>query len=269
MLGMMDACGARHESHLEGYNEVIKSTNITSFSYSCAKYGVSCKLEDKQVQISSTGGNYQRRDGTLFKLNYLSDNLDFLNKVNDLISKYNLSKNNGYCVHVDGLPGGLDGTLNVEYDSGEKIYRYSNQSPIIMDEAEQAIYDLFHEEALNNNLDFNSEKSNVQLYDDATVEFLQGTWKGTHFGREILVEIKDKNIKIYVDGKKTDDCTYIIYQGNIRQDKLKEENPKEINEYSYLEFNGLSCLRKKNKILLTAYFMKDGYSTCDLLIQKS
>lgn len=273
----VEVFGGRHEGRIEGSSEKIESTNIISFSYSCGDYSshtrygfsLSCKKEDNKLHITSTGGNGNKRDGSLFKLNYYSDNLDFLKKLNDLIIEYQLSLNNGYTVYVDGLPWGYGDSLEVLYDSEEKIYKSSNQSPMISDDARSAIYTLFLKEALNNNLDFNSEKSNVQLYDDATVEFLQGRWKGTHFGDNILVEFNDNNIKIYVNDKLTDDSTYIIYEGNIRQDKLVEENPTTINEHSYLEFNGISCLKKKNKILLTAYFMKDGYSTCNLLIQKS
>ena len=96
---------------------------------------------------------------------------------------------------------------------------------------------------------------NVMLYDDATVEFLQGFWKGTHFGDTILVEFIDNNIKIFVNDKLSDDTKYIIDEGSIKEETNKE-------------FSGISSLRKKNDILLTAYFLGDSYSTCDLLKQK-
>ena len=93
------------------------------------------------------------------------------------------------------------------------------------------------------------------LYDDATVEFLQGSWKGTHFGDTILVEFIDNNIKIFVNDKLSDDTKYIINEGSIKEETNKE-------------FSGISSIRKKNDILLTAYFVGDSYSTCDLLKQK-
>lgn len=259
----VEITGGKHEGRIEDCKEKIESTNILSFYYTCGDYcshtgygfSFTCKLEDNKLHITSNGGNYNKRDGSLFRLNYSTDDLDFLNRLNDLIVKYQLSLNNGSTTHVDGLPAGIGDNIHVEYDSGEKIYKYSNQEPTISNEARVAIYDIFHELAISNGYDFNSKKSNVILYDDATVEFLQGSWKGTHFGDTILVEFIDNNIKIFVNDKLSDDTKYIICEGSIKEETNKE-------------FSGISSIRKKNEILLTAYFVGNSYSTCDLLKQK-
>lgn len=260
--------GAKNESYLKGYKENIKSKNITEFSYECAQFRVSFKLQNNKTQITSTGGDYSARNGSAFSLNYIAKNNDIIKELQKIIEKYELYKNNGYVCKVNGLPAGLGDTINVIYDSGEKIYKHSNQTKVVNDKATTAIYDVFHKKAIQNGYDFTTEKSNVVVYDDATDEYLQGTWKGKHFGDEILVTIKEKNIKIYINNELTDDTEYIIINGNIRSNKLKKEvtNPKDENDYE--EFNGISSIRKKNDIMLTAYFTKESYSTAELLIQR-
>ena len=259
--------GAHIERKLEGYSENIKSKTIISFEYNCGDFSVSAKVEDDGIHINSRGGYSTRRDGKYFVLDYIY-NSNVMERIQELVEKHNLSRGNGNTVHVNGLPDGLGDYLHVEYDSGETIFMTSNQCRMHSDETIGAIYDLFHTFALENNFDFNSEGSNVLLYDDADVEFLQGTWKGKHFGYEYVVEFKDNHVKIYKDGKLDDDCDYVIYEGNIRTNKLKDGVDEVKSEHDYEEFNTISCMRKKNKILIVAYFMKESYSTCDLIRQE-
>ena len=265
---MIESCGGVvKNSRLSGYNDVIKSKKIVFFSYNCGSFYVELKLNDK-LFIKSTGGYSNRRDGTYFRLEYETDTLDVLEEIQKVVEKYNFSKNNGLEYEVSGLPAGLGGTLNIIYDSGEKIYHYSNQSPIISNDAENEIYNIFKKLAISNGLDFNSEKSNVKLYDDASLDYLQGKWLGKHFGVEVFVVINGNNIKIYNDNKLTDDCKFIIFDGTIVPNKLKD-GVKEASDYhDYKSFNGLSNLRKKNEILITAYYLENAYSTCELLKQK-
>ncbi len=176
-----------------------------------------------------------------------------------------MSINNGRCVHVDGLPSGLGDTINVEYLSGEKIYKSSNQSKTINIEAINEFYHFFHELVKKDGYDFNSNGSNVKLYDDADCEYLQGTWKGSHFGDDIEVTFKDKNIKIKVNGQLTDDnVEYKIIDGFVQKNKLKEGTDGS-NRYDYFDFEGVQCFSKKNYFTLTGYFHKDGYSSCNLM----
>ena len=251
--------------NLDGYAKDIKSNEITFFHYQAPTFNVEVKKEDNHLHIKSSGGNSQRRDGTRFILDYYSTNLSFLIKLNDLITKYALFKNNGYINHVNGLPAGFGGTLSVHYASNEKIYINDNQDSIMSDETEQDIYNLFHEEALRNNYDFTTNGSNQLIYDDLDIDYLQGTWKGSHFGDKIKVIIKDENIKIYVNDVLTDDTQYTIFEGKVRKHKLQEgiKTPKDYHDYE--EFSGLSLLAKNNDFTITAYFMKNSYSTCNLI----
>ena len=260
--------GTVKERKIPGYKDIIKSKDIKTFYYNNSKYILECKKDNNIINVKSEGNYSNERDGNYFKLNYNTKNINFLNELQIIVDKYNISKNNGYELEVSGLPEGLGDKISIEYESNEKIYKYSNQFYNLEEEAQNEIYNLFLKDAKENGYDFTSNGSNVKLYDDANEEFLQGTWKGKHFGKEYLIEFDKDNIKIYEDGLLTDDTKYLIIDGNIVKNKIKEgiTNPKSKNDYE--EFNTISLLKKKNDILLTAYFLKDSYSTCDLLIQK-
>ncbi|MBR3362975.1 MAG: hypothetical protein IKG40_03515 [Bacilli bacterium] len=253
---------------LKGYSENINSKEITYFEYQGYGFQVSCELNNNILHIKSKGGNSSKRDESYFKLDYNSKNKNLLKELQTIIEKYKISKNNGYEYEVAGLPEGLGDTISVTYKTGEKIWKYSNQTPTINEETSNAIYKAFHKDAKNNSLDFTSKGSNTLLYDDATNDYLQGTWKGIHFGKEYKVVFNENNIKIYEDNVLTDDVEYTIVQGNIVPNKLKEgiENPKD--RYDYEEFKTISTISKKNDFTLVTYFMKDSYSTCDLIKQK-
>ena len=257
--------GDSKERKLPGYSDNIKSKNIVSFEYNNPEYHLECKKENNIINIKAKGGYSNERDGKYFKLDYNTKNNNFLNELQNIIDKYNVSKNNGYENEVAGLPPDLGDDISVIYDTKEKIWKYSNQFFIIDENAQKEFYNLFLTDAKENGYDFNSKGSNVKLYDDADQEFLQGKWKGTNFGKEYIVEFKNDDVKIYEDGKLIDDTKYIIIDGDIVKNKLKEgiTNPK--NRYDYEEFSIISTIKKKNNILLTAYFMKDSYSTCELL----
>ena len=261
-------CGGRHESRDPECHPQILSDDLIEFEFSNGKFAVSCKLEDTGLTVSANGGNSNKRDGTRFCLKYTSADNSLLSKLNAIIKDNNLTRNNGYSCHVDGLPGGYGDRISGRYSSGEKLYMNSNQTPNVGFDATEQIYNAFHEDALKNGLDFTTTGSNVRIYDDADEEFLQGKWKGTHFGSEVLADFEGSHVKIYVDGKLTDDTDYIIFEGNVRPNKLKDGVSEAASENDYEEFEGCSCIRKKNKILLTAYFMKESYSTADLLVQR-
>lgn len=148
---------------------------------------------------------------------------------------------------------------------GEKIYKTSNQTPTISNEASNAFYNDFLKYVQKYGLDFNSSGSNVQLYDDADVEYVQGTWNGKHFGQEISVCFDGNHVVIKVDGKETDNCNYVIVNGSIVKDKLKEGIDKAQSEFDYELFNGVSKLAEKNYFTMVGYFLSDSYSTCDLM----
>ncbi len=260
-------CGGRHESIMDGCPKEIKSKNIVYFYY-CkdGDYCVSAKKENGKVHITCNGGGkYNRRDGSLFSIKLDIKDDSIFKDIQSIIDKNNDILDNGRCTHVDGLPPGLGGTINVEYDSGEKLYKVSNQFPIISDESTKEYYDLFHKLVKKEGLDFTTKGSNIKLFDDADNEFVQGTWKGKHFGSDIEVTFTDNKVTIKVDGKETDkDIEFNIFQGTVTQNKLKEgrENPTDYHDYEF--FNGVSCFMKKNYFTMTGYFLGNSYSTCDL-----
>ena len=259
--------GTTKERRLKGYKEKITSKEIISFEYTCGKFKVLLEVKDDGLHINSKGGNSYHRDGTYFKLDYNSNTNNILKELQDIIDKYNISKNNGYEHEVAGLDPSISTTIKVLYKSKEKIYKYDNQTRVITEEAEDEIYEVFHKNAIENGYDFTSEKSNVELYNDATKEYVQGTWKGKHFGSEYIVIFEGTKIKIYKDGKLTDEGWYKIIDGDIVNDKPKKgvTIPKDRSDYE--EFKDISIMKKKNDFTMTMYFMKDSYSTDDLLKQ--
>lgn len=263
---VIEAFGAKHEGKLEECNDTINSKEIESFYYAGRGYSLTAKKEEGKLIVVATGGTPSgRRDGTYFRIKLENEDFSILKTLQEIIEKYNVSSNNGYCLHVDGLPSGIGDQIHVEYESKEKIYKISNQHNIVSDEAAKEFYDTFHEYVKKYNLDFTSEGSNLQLYDDADVEYLQGTWNGKHFGKEISVTFEKNNVKIYVDGKLTDDTEYTIIDGDVVKNQLKEGKTKAETYFDYEYFNALSIFKKKNYFTMIAYFMHESYSTCELM----
>ena len=260
--------GVVKDQILKGYNETINSKDIVNFKYNNSDFVLECELKEDGLHVISRGGYSYQRDGSYFKLGYNAKDNSLLNELQDIIDKYGITKNNGYVHETAGLPAGLGDNISVLYSSGEKIWKYSNQSPTISDDAVDAIYNAFKKCAQENGYDFTSNGSNEVLYDDADVNYLQGTWKGIHFGKEYVFKFYSDYVKIYEDGKLTDDTKYIIIEGKIVSNKLKNGIDSSNNYHDYEEFSNISTMSKKNDFTLTAYFMKDSYSTCDLIKQR-
>lgn len=260
--------GVVKDRYLKGYNEKINSKDIIFFEYSSSDLYVLCEKKDDSLHIISKGENFSEKDNSYFKLDYTVDDISYLNILQKIVEDYNISKDNGHEHEVSGLPAGLGDYISVNYESNEKIWKYSNQHKTIKEDAIKAIYDAFHDFALKNNYDFTTDKSNVVIYDDATIEYLQGTWEGKHFGKKYKVIFKDNNVKIYEDDKLTDDTFYKVIKGKIVVDKLKDGISEGKDKNDYEEFSVISTFSKKNDFSLVAYFMKESYSTCELLKQK-
>lgn len=258
--------GERHETRLEEHKEKIKSKDITMFSYEGRGFSIYAKKEYGKVFINATGGgSTNKRDGSYFIVKYETEDDSIFKKLQEVIDKYQETKGNGICTHVDGLPEGIGDTLNVLYSSEEKIYKTSNQFPTVSDEASSKFYEIFHEFVKKDGYDFNSEGSNVKLFDDADEEYVQGTWKGKHFGDEIEVTFDGKYVTIKIDGKITDKKEeYIIKEGFIRKNKLKE-GTNGTSRFDYEEFEGVQYFAKKNWFTMVGYFYKEASSSCDLM----
>lgn len=258
--------GGRNEYYESGYSEDIKSTDITAFSLRVDagyeyEYGYTLKCEkerDDSLHVEAEGGNPYERDGSAFSLDYYTNDLTLLSELQKIVEKYELSKDNGHVGHTAGLPECGGQTLSVDYVSGEGIYRSENSGPILDREASDAIYDAFLASAQEEGLDFTTEGSNQLIYDDATEEFLQGTWKGDHFGHDCVVEFSGNHVVITIDGSVTDDCGYVITDGRIVPD----------NDEKYPKFSGMSTMTKAYSGL-TAHFYENGASSSTNLIKEN
>ena len=259
-------CGGRHESKIEGCNDNILSKDIINFEYNGRGFYLYAeKIENNKIKVVASGGNTQKRDGTYFRIVFESDDLELLNNIQKDIETYNVSIGNGNCVYVDGLPAGIGDRISVTYENGEKIYKTSNQFPTITDEAAKALYNTFKDYVVKHKMDFTSAGSNVQLYDDADEEYLQGTWNSKHFGDEISATFENYHIIITVNGNGTDDTEYTIFEGNVVKNKLKEGITEAKSYHDFEYFNGVSMFVKKNWFTMTGYFMQNSYSTSDFM----
>ena len=258
--------GGKTDYYLQGYPTTIKSENIVYFQYQCGEYNCKMEKENDVLHIECSGGNSVVRDGTYYVLDYKCQDNGFTKKLQKTVEKYDIIKDNGHFVEAAGIPPGIGDQISIKYDSGEAIYKSDNQSLTISQKASDEIYKTFKKLANDNGFDFTSEGSNVELYNDATVEYLQGSWKGMHFGHEYAAEFDGQHVKIYKDGQLTDDVDYIIYEGSVRTANLKEGKQGN-SKYDYQEFSEISCFAKNNDFTLTMYFMKDSYSTDSMLKQ--
>ena len=267
MIGYNAAgCGGRHESQIDDCNEVIQSKNIVSFSYVGTDYNVFAKKEGNMTHIFATGGGkYNKRDGSYFIIKYDTEDDSIFTALQEIIDKNHETHGNGHCVNVDGLPAGIGDTLNVIYDTGEKIYKYSNQCITVNPESVKDFYEVFHSFVKKDGYEFNSSGSNVKLYDDADEEYVQGTWRGKHFGDDIEVTFNEKFVTIKVNDKITDEnVEYIIVEGFIQKNTLRDGKDG-TSKYDYDDFNGVQCFSKKNWFTMTGYFHVNSSSSCDLM----
>ena len=260
-----DLPGAHVKKQLKGYSDSIQSSDIISFSYECGEFVFSCEKEKGGIHIISKGGDRYARDGSAFHLDYVVKNSDIMDRIQKWIKKYELVKKNGYWEHVNGLPAGLGDTLSVTYSSDEKIYMTSNQSLTVSQDANLELYYLFQKIAVKNGYQFNTELSNVKLYDDADYQYLQGIWKGKHFGDDIWVSFLGNTVEIRINGIVKDSCEYTIVDGFVRKNELRNGVTKAKSRHDYEDFNGVSSFAKKNDFTIVGYFLSGAYSTCDLL----
>jgi hypothetical protein len=269
-IGNIPVCGQRHESQMEGYIDEIKSKDIEYFEYAGPSNNYSngsqflAKKKEDKIEVFATGAFSNHRDGKYFKVKFESDDFSLFKELQDIVDEYNVTKGNGHCTYVDGLPPGIGDRISINYASGEKVYKTSNQFPTVIPPASEAIYNVFHKYVQKHGYDFTTEGSNLKLYDDADEEYVQGTWKGKHFGDEIVTTFEGKNVTITVNGEVTDDnVEYTIFEGSVIPNKLKDGIEKAESPYDYEYFNGVSKLAKKNYFTMVGYFLQDSYSTCD------
>lgn len=272
--------GGRTDSKIAGLCETIESHEVISFRYeaqsamnmlsqpmlSADAFSVSCeRISDGRVHIKANGGSSSgQRDGTKFLLDYEADEDGFLAALDALILEHRLSENNGHVTHVNGLPPYGD-TLSVEYANGERIYRSNNQARMLNAAASDAIYEVFLTFTRKNGYDFTTAGSNVPVYDDADEAFLQGTWSGKHFGRDVKAVFTGSHVQIWYDGELTDDTEYVIIEGSVLPNRLRPDADQAYRPADgYERFHGVDMFTKYLGIGLTGYVYDGSSSTFTL-----
>ena len=140
-------CGGRTEYYLKGYGDKILSEELTSFEYDCREFKVQCQKEADKIHIKTLEKTGNKKDETTFNLDYVIEEDRILKELQRIIKKYHLSKNNGHYEEVGGLAPGCGDMIQAEYKSKEKIYKYSNQTPHVSEEAKKEIYTVFLEDS--------------------------------------------------------------------------------------------------------------------------
>ncbi len=102
-------------------------------------YTLSADLENESVickaKWRNTFGDGETKE---FKTN-----VSFMAKLQEIVSKYDFAKHNGYSSTVSGLPDMYGAKLDIKYSSGESIYAYDNQDNFLTLEAIKELVSLF------------------------------------------------------------------------------------------------------------------------------
>ena len=168
LLMTMGLCGCgmfrRNTDHIDGgvktYNsgedspKVIETTEIISFDLEVSLYTIVLEEESELI-----GRNYKLsavlEDGAVkskFKWrdragggeeHDFSADASFMISLQEIVSKYNFAKYNGYVSKVSGLPDMYGAKIDINYASGENIYAYNNQDEFVPFEAIGELVELF------------------------------------------------------------------------------------------------------------------------------
>ena len=134
--------------------KVIESTDIISFncelSFIATVFDEENELEGKVYKMSAAVEDgtvkakidWHDRSGNGDKAEFEAD-VSFMSKLQEIVSKYDLAKHNGYTHHVSGLPDMYGDYIDIKYASGESIYASDNQSGFLKAEAAMELINLF------------------------------------------------------------------------------------------------------------------------------
>ena len=104
-------------------------------------YQLKAVLKDDKVQ-----GSYQTyASGEKWEESFEVEP-EFMNAVQRIIKNYNLVQHNGHSYLVSGLPDQFGAKLEVEYESGERIYASDNQNNFLSIVAMEAMDELFRKQ---------------------------------------------------------------------------------------------------------------------------
>ena len=138
--------------------KVIKSTEIISFdcelSFISAVFDEESEFEGKVYKMSATLEDdtvkgkidWHDRSGSGDKSEFETD-ISFMVKLQEIVSKYDLAKHNGYTRRVSGLPDMYGERIDIKYVSGESIYAHDNQDGFLPMDALLELIELFNEKS--------------------------------------------------------------------------------------------------------------------------
>lgn len=104
-------------------------------------YKMSAILEENTIKVKI---DWYDRAGTGDKSEFETDT-SFMVKLQEIVSKYDLAKHNGYIHRVSGLPNMYGECIDIKYASGESIYAYDNQNGFLSMDALVELIELFNE----------------------------------------------------------------------------------------------------------------------------
>jgi len=158
--GLQKPNGAKHEKYDRSYKSTIVSTEIVSFSFEKeGKYSFDYKvMENGTAKVKAEILNAVGQGDASFTAEYTEEGT-FAEVLQGMVTKYELAKDNGHSILVDGLPPCGGETLYATYQSGEQIYRANNSGKILSEEASQAIFDAFVENARAHGYEYGNDGS--------------------------------------------------------------------------------------------------------------
>ncbi len=102
-------------------------------------YTLDAVLKDGEVLVKY---DWRERGGESDKAEYKAD-ADFMVRLQEIVKTYDFAKHNGYFHTVSGLPDMYGESLDIVYESGERIHVHDNQNGFLSLEAEKALIMLF------------------------------------------------------------------------------------------------------------------------------
>ena len=101
-------------------------------------YELKAVLEDGMVQ-----GSYESYAGGEGKKDTFVAEVEFMDVLQKIVKNHNLAQNNGHVYKVSGLPDQFGALLQIEYESGERIYASNNQDNFLTIAVMEALDELF------------------------------------------------------------------------------------------------------------------------------
>lgn len=104
------------------------------------------KNSDNKIEIFSESFEKEGGEGLWYRKaagGYFAKEPEFMNDLQKIVKNHNLVQHNGLSYRVSGLPDRFGAVLEVEYESGERIYASNNQDNYLSIAAMEALKELF------------------------------------------------------------------------------------------------------------------------------